>query len=98
VQIDRTIPNNKPGIIICDERSQEDSEMEIPYNRNTVNVECKNKCGTSNNMGNWNILKIIQKVPEQRTRKAQNQGTTENSHIGHCTHTWESINIKVQYI
>jgi hypothetical protein len=26
---------------------------------------------------------------------AQNQGTTENSHIGHCTHTAESANVKV---
>ena len=37
--------------------------------------------------GNWNHLKIIQKIPEQHTGKARNQGTTENSHIGHCTHT-----------
>jgi lipopolysaccharide/colanic/teichoic acid biosynthesis glycosyltransferase len=25
-----------------------------------------------------------------------NQGTTENSHIGHCTHTAESTDVKVQ--
>jgi hypothetical protein len=24
------------------------------------------------------------------------EGTTENSHIGHCTHTSESANVKVQ--
>ena len=24
------------------------------------------------------------------------EGTTENSHIGHCTHTAESTNVKVQ--
>jgi hypothetical protein len=47
-------------------------------------------------MGNWNNLKIIQKIPEQHTRKAQNQGTTENSHIGHGTHTLESSKVKVQ--
>jgi hypothetical protein len=58
-----------------------------PYNRNTAHVECKNKCDTSNNRGNWNHFKIIQKIPEQRTGKARNQGTTENSHSGHCTHT-----------
>jgi len=33
------------------------------------------------------IIIIIHKIPEKRTRKAQNQGTRENSHIGHCTHT-----------
>jgi hypothetical protein len=42
---------------------------------------------TSNNRGNCNHLKIIQKIPEQRTGKARHRGTTENSHIGHDTHT-----------
>ena len=62
-------------------------------------MECKNKCDTSNNRGNWNNLKIIQKIPEQHTEKAQNEGSTENSHIGHGTHTHtsESTNVKVQY-
>jgi hypothetical protein len=46
-------------------------------------VECKNKC----DRGNWNNLKITQKIPEQRTGKARNQGIIENSHIGHCTQT-----------
>jgi hypothetical protein len=64
----------------------------------TARVECINKSDTSNNKGNWNHLKIIQKIPEQHTGKARNQGTTENSHIGHCTHTSESTNVKVQNI
>jgi hypothetical protein len=50
----------------------------------------------SNNRGNWNHFKIIQKIPEQRTGKAQSQGATENSHIGQCTHTSESTNVKVK--
>jgi hypothetical protein len=54
-------------------------------------VECKNKYNTSNKMGNWNHLIIIQKIPEQRIRKAQSQGTKENSLIGHGTHTSESM-------
>jgi hypothetical protein len=29
--------------------------------------------------------------------KARNPRTTENSHIGHCTHTAESTDVKVQY-
>jgi hypothetical protein len=49
-------------------------------------------------MGNWKNLKIIQKIPEKRTGKARNQGTTENSHIGHYTRTWKSANVKVQKI
>ena len=46
--------------------------------------------------GNWNYFKIIQKIPEQNTGKARNQGTTENSHIGHCTHTLDSTDVKVR--
>jgi hypothetical protein len=49
----------------------------------------------NNNRGNWNHLKINQNIPEQYTGEALNQGTTENSHIGHCTHTSESTNVKV---
>jgi ribosomal protein L14E/L6E/L27E len=47
---------------------------------------------------NWNHLKIIQKILEQHTGKARNQGTTENSHTGRCTHTLESTNVKEQNI
>ena len=43
----------------------------------------------NNNNNNNNIR-------EQHTRKLWSQGTTENSHIGHCTHTSESTNVKVQ--
>ena len=33
-------------------------------------VECKNKSDNSNNKGNWNRLRIIEKIPEQHTWKA----------------------------
>jgi len=36
---------------------------------NKTHVECKNKCDTSNNRGDWDYFKIIQKIREQRTRK-----------------------------
>ena len=45
---------------------------------------------------NWDHFKVIQKIREQHTWKTWSQGTTENSHIGHCTHTSESTNVKVQ--
>ena len=54
---------------------------------NTEHVECD----ASNSRGNWNHLKMFQKVPELRTGKSRNQGTTENRH------TLESTNVKVQY-
>jgi hypothetical protein len=41
-------------------------------------------------------FKVIQKIHEQHTRKPRSQEATENSHIGHCTHTAESTNVKVQ--
>ena len=39
-----------------------------------------------------------QTKPEQHIGKARNQGTANNSHIGHCTQTAESANVKVQNI
>ena len=48
------------------------------------------------NKGDWNHFKITQTIPEKHKRKARNQGTTENSHIGHCTQTAGSANVKVQ--
>jgi hypothetical protein len=59
-------------------------------------VECKNKGDASDNRGNWNHFIIVEKILEQQTRKARSQGTTENSYIGHSTHTAESINVEAQ--
>jgi uncharacterized protein (DUF1330 family) len=59
-------------------------------------VEFKNKFDTSNNKGYWNYVKIIQKIPEQHNGKTLNQGTTENSHFGHWTHTSESTDVKAR--
>jgi hypothetical protein len=61
-------------------------------------VNCKNKSDTSNNRGNRSHLKIIQKIPEQHTGKAQNQGTAANSHIGQCTRISRRTDVKVQNI
>jgi hypothetical protein len=48
--------------------------------------------------GDWNHIKVIQKIPEQHTGKARNKGTIENSHIGLCTHNLESANVGVQNV
>jgi len=61
-------------------------------------VECESKSDTGNNKGIWNHLKITQTIPEQHSGKARNQGTTENRHTGHCTHTAVSANVEVQNI
>jgi hypothetical protein len=44
------------------------------------------------NSGKWNHLKFIHTNPEKQIGKAWNLGTTENSHIGHCTLTAERTN------
>jgi len=61
-------------------------------------VECSRINDTSNKRGNWNHLKIIQTIPKRRTKKAQNPGTADNSHIGHCTYTSECMCTEVQNI
>jgi hypothetical protein len=42
------------------------------------------------------ISKLFNKYLSNIPVKEEIKGTTENSHIGHCTHTSESTNVKVQ--
>ena len=58
-------------------------------------MECESKSDNGNSKGEWNRFRITQTVPEQRTGKARKQGTTENSHIGHCTYTAETADVEV---
>jgi len=41
---------------------------------------------------------MIHTVPEQHTGEVRNQGIAETSHIGHCTQTAGSGDVKVQNI
>jgi hypothetical protein len=54
--------------------------------------------GDTTNKGNWNHIKSVQTLFQQRTWKARNQRTTENIHTGQCAHIAESTNVKVQNI
>ena len=59
-------------------------DFAIPRDRNVINkeaemileykarVENKNKCGISNNRGDWNRFKITQTIPQQHKGKARN--------------------------
>jgi len=67
-------------------KEAEDTVKYRPHNRNRAHAECKNKSNTNNNSGNSNHLKIIQKIHEPHTKRAQNKRTTGNIHIGHRTH------------
>jgi hypothetical protein len=42
-------------------------------------VKCKNEIDSTNNIGKWNHLKIIQKIHVQLTGKARNIATTETA-------------------
>jgi hypothetical protein len=114
VQTNRTIPNNKPDIIIRDNEKGTCMLIEVAIlgDRNVIkkkakkilkykdliiemqHVECKNKGDASYNRNNWNHFKLLQIILEQRTWKARYQGTTENSYIGHSTHTAGSANVE----
>jgi hypothetical protein len=109
VQTDRTIPNNKPDIIKRDNEKRTCMliDVAIPGDRNVSKKEAekilKYKDLTTEIQRMWNVktnvipvIIIIQKIPEQRTGNPRTQGATENSHIGHCTHTAESADVKVQ--
>jgi alanine racemase len=54
---------------------------------NLAHVECEDTSDNSNNRGNWNHFKIIQKIAEQQTWKSH-KGTRENSHIVYCARTY----------
>ena len=79
-------------------RNWEDFRIQRPHNKNSAHVECESKSDTGNNRGNWNHLKIIHTMSDQHTRKARNQRSAKHSHIGLCTHTAESTNVKVHNI
>ena len=65
-------------------------------NRNTAYVECKNKGDTNNNWGRVGLFRSHLENTWATYQETWSQGTKENSHIGHCTHTSESTNVKVQ--
>ena len=56
----------------------------------------KHVSGTCNNRGKWNRFKITQTILSNIPRKHEIKELQKNSHIGHCTHTTESANEKVQ--
>jgi len=81
IQTDRTIPNNKPDIIIRDNEKGTCMLIDdaISGHRNVVKKEVEKilkykdltiEIGfTSNNWGDWDYFKVIQKIREQHTRK-----------------------------
>jgi hypothetical protein len=79
---------------------KKETEKILKYKELIIEIHCmwnvKEKVIPVITGGNWDHCRLIQTVPEQHMEKACNQGTTKNSHIGHCTHTSESTNVKVR--
>ena len=52
---------------------KKEAEKVLNYKDVTIEIQCmwnvKNKGDTSNNRGDWDYLKVIQKIREQHTRK-----------------------------
>jgi hypothetical protein len=63
------------------------SKILRPCNKNTLKVECKQRSDTNNKRGNWNHLKIIQKIPQPHTRKAQNKQLQKTARLD-TAHTY----------
>ena len=98
VVIKRIIHINKVAILGDRHVIRKEAEKILKYDDLTLEIEgmwtVKTKVITRNNRGSRNDLKIFQTTPERNTKNARNQGTTENNHIGHCTHTAESAEVK----
>ena len=58
-------------------------------------MECKTKGDTSNNSGDWDYFKVIQKIREQHTRKHEVEELQKTAILGPAHITSESTNIKV---
>ena len=76
---------NRHGNFRRQECDQESSPAVLKYKDCGKYSICgiKNRSCTCNNADNWNRLQMIQKISEQRTRKARNEGTAEISQTGH---------------
>jgi hypothetical protein len=107
VQTDRTIPNNKPYTIIRDneKRTWMLIDVAIPGDRNVIKKEAekilKYKDLKIEIDRMWNVKTNVIPVIIGTTgtisklfRKYLSNVT--GIHIGHCTHTAESANVKVQ--
>ena len=69
--IDVAIPGDRDRNVISN-KVEKILKYKSLHNRNSALVESEIKSDTGNNRGDWNHLKITQRVPEQHTRKARN--------------------------
>jgi len=74
---------------------KEGAEKILKYEDLTIEISVlvvrTSKGDTSCNMGNWDHLKIIQKISKQHIGKVLNQITTTNNQVGHCPHILRKV-------
>ena len=71
----------------------QDAENILKYKELTIEIQGMQNIKTKVTTGaTGNHLEVIQKIHEN-TEKAQNKTPTDNSHIGHCTHTSKSTDV-----
>jgi hypothetical protein len=81
---------------------KKETEKILKYKNLTVVIQ--RMCNVGGKMmpvlrgANGTVSNSFRKYTSNMTGKARNQGTTVSSHIGHCTHTAESTDVKVQNI
>jgi hypothetical protein len=111
VQTNRTIPNNKPDIIIQDNEKRKSTliDVAIPGDRNVIKKEAekalKYKDLIIEIQRMWNVKTKVMPViigatgtisKSFRKYLSSIPGTTENSYIGHSRYTSESTNVEAE--
>jgi len=100
VQTDRTIPNNKPDNIICNNKQGTCMSLGvgIPGDKNVIkkgeeNLKYKELITEIHHV--WNVKAEVITVIIVANGTISKSRNYKNSHIGHCTYTPESTNVKV---
>jgi hypothetical protein len=99
-KLDIAIRDNEKGtgvltdVAISGERNviKQEAENTLKYKDLTIYIQslwkCKNKSDTSNNRGDWNHLKIIQKIPERHNWKViHHRRYRTQTHVALQTHS-----------
>jgi hypothetical protein len=77
--------------------NDDDDDDDDDYNNNN-NDDVKTKVIVVIIGAHGTVWNSFEKIPQKHSGPARYQRTTKHSHPGHCTHTLESVNVKIQNI